>query len=102
VTSTVESIDLITASILSKKLAAGLDHLVLDVKTGSGAFMATEDEARALARSLVETANGAGCPTVALLTDMDQPLAPAVGNALEVAVCMEVLEGARWTARSHS
>jgi thymidine phosphorylase len=94
VTSTVESIDLITASILSKKLAAGLGHLVLDVKAGSGAFMATEEEARALARSLVETANGAGCPTVALLTDMDQPLAPAVGNALEVAVCMEVLEGA--------
>ncbi len=94
VTSTVESIDLITASILSKKLAAGLGHLVLDVKTGSGAFMATEEEARALARSLVDTATGAGCPTIALLTDMDQPLAASVGNALEVAACMEVLEGA--------
>jgi thymidine phosphorylase len=92
VTSTVESIDLITASILSKKLAAGLDFLVLDVKAGSGAFMATMEEARALARSLVDTANGAGCRTVALLTDMNQPLAPTVGNALEVAVCMEVLE----------
>ena len=93
VTSTVESIDLITASILSKKLAAGLDALVLDVKTGSGAFMATEEEARALARSLVETANGAGCRTVALLTDMNQPLAASVGNAVEVAACMEVLTG---------
>ena len=94
VTATVESIDLITASILSKKLAAGLDALVLDVKTGSGAFMATAEEARALARALVDTANGAGCRTVALLTDMNQPLAPAVGNAVEVAACMEALTGA--------
>jgi len=94
VTSTVESIDLITASILSKKLAAGLEALVLDVKAGSGAFMATMEEARALARSLVDTANGAGCRTVALLTDMNQPLASSVGNAVEVAECMEVLTGA--------
>ncbi|MEQ9695124.1 thymidine phosphorylase [Shimia sp. SDUM112013] len=91
VTGTVESLDLITASILSKKLAAGLEGLVLDVKVGSGAFMKTPDEARALALSLVDTANLAGCPTSALITDMNQPLAPALGNALEVAECMEVL-----------
>lgn len=93
VTGTVESIDLITASILSKKLAAGLEGLVLDVKTGSGAFMVSREEARALALSLVGTANGAGCPTVALLTDMSQPLASAAGNALEIVECMKVLEG---------
>ncbi len=93
VTSTVESIDLITASILSKKLAAGLDALVLDVKTGSGAFMGTIEEARSLAQALVDTANGAGCRTVALLTDMNQPLATSVGNAVEVADCMAVLTG---------
>src|SRR6056297_2384240 len=93
VTSTVESIDLITASILSKKLAAGLGALVLDVKAGSGAFMTTMEEARALARSLVDTANGAGCRTVALISDMNQPLAASVGNAVEVADCLEVLTG---------
>ena len=93
VTATVESVDLITASILSKKLAAGLGALVLDVKVGSGAFMKTQGDARTLARALVDTAKGAGCPTVALLTDMNQPLAPALGNATEVAVCMEVLSG---------
>ncbi|MEO1537229.1 MAG: thymidine phosphorylase [Pseudomonadota bacterium] len=91
VTGTVPSIDLITASILSKKLAAGLDALILDVKCGSGAFMETEEEARALARSLVSTATGAGCKTAALITDMSQPLAPAAGNALEVAEVMEAL-----------
>lgn len=95
VTSTVESIDLITASILSKKLAAGLDALILDVKCGSGAFMETVEDARALAQSLVSTANGAGCRTAALLTDMNQPLAPAAGNALEVAVVMETLTSPR-------
>ena len=84
VTATVESLDLITASILSKKLAAGLDALVLDVKCGSGAFMATAEDARALAGSLVGVANGAGCPTAALITDMKEPLASAAGNALEV------------------
>lgn len=93
VTATVESLDLITASILSKKLAAGLEGLVLDVKVGSGAFMKTADEARALAESLVSTANLAGCPTSAVISDMDQPLAPSLGNALEVAECMEVLTG---------
>jgi len=92
VTGTVESIDLITASILSKKLAAGLEALVLDVKVGSGAFFASAEDARALARSLVDTANGAGCRTSALITDMSQPLAPAAGNALEVAVVMEAFE----------
>ena len=91
VTGTVESIDLITASILSKKLAAGLNALILDVKCGSGAFMVTLDEARALAQSLVKTANDAGCKTAALVTDMNQPLAPAAGNALEVAEVMEAL-----------
>jgi thymidine phosphorylase len=93
VTGTVESIDLITASILSKKLAAGLEALVLDVKVGSGAFMKTLDRARALARSLVDTANGAGCRTSALITDMSQPLAAAAGNALEVIEVMETLTG---------
>ena len=91
VTGTVESIDLITASILSKKLAAGLDALILDVKCGSGAFMTSLDEANALASSLVKTANGAGCATVALVTDMDQPLAASAGNALEVAEIMSAL-----------
>ncbi len=91
VTGTVESLDLITASILSKKLAAGLDALILDVKCGSGAFMETEDDARALAKSLVATANGAGCRTAALITDMSQPLAPAAGNALEMVEVMEAL-----------
>ncbi|SMY08776.1 thymidine phosphorylase [Flavimaricola marinus] len=98
VTGTVESIDLITASILSKKLAAGLEGLVLDVKSGSGAFMKTDEEAEALARALVETAKGAGCPTAAFVTDMDQPLAPNLGNALEVAVSMEVMSGNRLAA----
>jgi thymidine phosphorylase len=98
VTGTVESIDLITASILSKKLAAGLDGLVLDVKAGSGAFMKTDADATALAQALVATANGAGCPTAALITDMDEPLCPALGNAVEVAVCMEVMAGNRLAA----
>ncbi len=95
VTATVDSIDLITASILSKKLAAGLDGLVMDVKTGSGAFMKSADDAAILARSLVDVAGGAGCPTVALISDMSTPLAPTLGNALEVAAAMEVLSGHR-------
>ncbi|WP_085868543.1 thymidine phosphorylase [Pseudoruegeria aquimaris] len=93
VTATVESVDLITASILSKKLAAGLDALVLDVKCGSGAFMKTPEEAIALADVLVRTANGAGCPTRALVTDMSQPCATSLGNALEVMEVMAVLTG---------
>ncbi len=94
VTATVESLDLITASILSKKLAAGLEGLVLDVKCGSGAFMKSQDDARALARALVDTAKATGCPTSALITDMSQPLAPSLGNALEVIDVMRVLTGA--------
>ncbi|MCB1435077.1 MAG: thymidine phosphorylase, partial [Alphaproteobacteria bacterium] len=90
-TATVESIPLITASILSKKLAAGLQHLVLDVKMGSGAFMATMEEASGLAESLVAVANGAGLKTTALITDMDEPLAPCAGNAIEVAHACDVL-----------
>ena len=93
VTSTVESIDLITASILAKKLAAGLEALVLDVKVGSGAFMKTMAQAEALARALVAAAQGAGCMTTALITDMSQPLATAAGNALEVIEVMETLTG---------
>jgi thymidine phosphorylase len=99
VTGTVESIDLITASILSKKLAAGLPALVLDVKFGSGAFMKSLGDARALARALVGTANGAGCKTAALITDMSQPLADAAGNALEVMVVMETLTGSNVNTR---
>jgi thymidine phosphorylase len=91
VTATVESVPLITASILSKKLAAGLQHLVLDVKCGSGAFMSNVEEARALAISLVEVANAAGLKTTALITDMDEPLAHVAGNALEVAHAAEFL-----------
>ena len=83
ITATVESIDLITASILSKKLAAGLDFLVMDVKCGNGAFMNNLDDAQALARRIVEVASGAGMRTSALITDKNQPLASSAGNALE-------------------
>ena len=93
VTATVESMPLITASILSKKLAAGLQGLVLDVKTGTGAFMAEYDDARALAESLVAVANGAGLKTSALITDMNEPLAPAAGNAVEVMNAVAYLTG---------
>ncbi|MEM9967408.1 MAG: thymidine phosphorylase [Pseudomonadota bacterium] len=93
VSSTVDSLDLITASILSKKLAANLDGLVLDVKVGSGAFMKELEDARALSRCLVQTANQASCPTTAIITDMSQPLVPSVGNALEVTEVMQVLSG---------
>ena len=93
VTATVDSLDLITASILSKKLSAGLDSLVLDVKTGSGAVIKEFEKSELLARSLIGVANGAGCPTVALLTDMSQPLVNAAGNGLEVNSVMETLSG---------
>ncbi|HEV7436104.1 MAG TPA: thymidine phosphorylase, partial [Pseudorhizobium sp.] len=101
VTATVESVPLITASILSKKLAAGLESLVLDVKVGNGAFMESVEEAEALARSLVEVANGAGTRTTALLTDMSQPLADAAGNALEIRNCLDFLSGRKNDTRLH-
>ncbi len=93
VTGTVESIDLITASILSKKLAEGLDALVMDVKVGSGAFMPTPEKSRALAESIVRVANGAGVKTTALLTDMNQVLALSAGNAVEMAEAVAYLRG---------
>lgn len=93
VTATVGSMPLIVSSILSKKLAGGAESIVLDVKSGSGAFMKTLGEARALAQLLVDTARLAGLPTRALVTDMSQPLGVAVGNALEVAEAIEVLQG---------
>lgn len=93
VTGTVESLDLITASILSKKLAAGLDALVMDVKWGTGAFMANQDDARDLAESLVKVANHAGLKTTALVTDKNEPLASAAGNALEVQNAVDFLMG---------
>jgi thymidine phosphorylase len=95
VTATVESIPLITASILSKKLAAGLQGLVLDVKTGNGAFAASMAMAQELARSLVSVANGAGLPTRALITDMNQVLGDNCGNALEVWEALDFLAGRR-------
>ena len=101
VTATVESIPLITASILSKKLAAGLQGLVMDVKTGSGAFMAKEKDARDLAKTLVAVANGAGLKTTALITDMDEPLASAAGNGVEVMNAVCYLTGKQRDARLH-
>ena len=95
VTATVESMPLITASILSKKLAAGLAGLVMDVKIGNGAFMQTIEASRGLAKSLVEVANGAGLKTTALITDMNEPLATAAGNAVEVQNAVDFLTGAR-------
>ena len=93
VTSTIDSVDLITASILSKKLAAGLDSLILDVKCGSGAFMASKEDAFTLASSMVSVANGVGCQTAALITDMNQPLALSVGNSLEITAVLDLFLG---------
>jgi pyrimidine-nucleoside phosphorylase len=93
VTGTVESPFLICASIMSKKLAEGIDGLVLDVKTGSGAFMKTEEDAAFLAELMVETGERMGKKMVALITDMDQPLGQRVGNAMEVEECLDILRG---------
>jgi pyrimidine-nucleoside phosphorylase len=92
-TATVEAIPLIVASIISKKGAAGLDAMVIDVKVGSGAFMRDEGRAQALAHALVKTGNSCGIRTRALLTDMNQPLGRAVGNSIEVKECIELLRG---------
>jgi len=101
VTATVESIPLITASILSKKLSAGLDALVMDVKVGSGAFMPTYEKSVELAQSIVAVGNGAGVKTSALLTDMNEPLAPCAGNAIEVRCALDYLTGKSRPARLH-
>ena len=93
VTATVESLPLIVSSILGKKLACGLDALVMDVKTGSGAFMPTLEKSRELAETIAEVASRAGTPTTALLTDMSQPLAPCAGNAVEVREAIALLTG---------
>ncbi|SIQ77849.1 thymidine phosphorylase [Rhizobium sp. RU20A] len=93
ITATVDSVPLITASILSKKLAAGLGSLVLDVKLGNGAFMTSQAEAETLARSLVDVGNGAGLPTRARITDMNEPLADCVGNAREIEHALSFLKG---------
>ncbi|RLM21708.1 thymidine phosphorylase [Brenneria alni] len=93
ITATVDSIPLITASILAKKLAEGLDALVMDVKVGSGAFMPTYDLSEQLAQAIVSVANNAGCRTSALLTDMNQVLASSAGNALEVREAVRFLTG---------
>lgn len=101
VTATVESVAMITASILSKKLSAGLGGLVLDVKIGSGAFMPSLEKSIELAESLVAVGNGAGLPTAALLTDMNQPLAPCAGNAIEMRAAIDYLTGRSRPARLH-
>ena len=98
---TVESVDLITASILSKKLAAGLDCLIMDLKCGNGAFMDNLEDGRALAHSIVNVANGAGTKTKAVLTDMNQVLGKNIGNAVEVTEAVEYLQGKDIDSRLH-
>ena len=93
VTDTVDSIPLIASSILSKKLASGTDALVIDVKTGSGAFMKAEEDAQKLAHALVEIANGAGVKSMAIISDMNQPLGDKIGNSLEIEESIDVLKG---------
>ena len=101
VTATVESIPLIIASILSKKLAAGLDALVMDVKAGSGAFMPTMAKSHELAQGIVDVGKGAGMKTSALITDMNEPLAPCAGNAIEVQCAIDFLTGVSRATRLH-
>ncbi len=101
VTSTVESIELITASILSKKLATGLDSLVMDVKIGNGAMMTSLTDAQALAQSIVDVATGAGVTTSALITDMNQVLGQTAGNAVEIVETVDYLTGKHREARLH-
>ncbi len=101
VCATVESIPLITASILSKKLAAGLDYLIMDLKCGNGAFMSSIKYARALARSIVDVANAAGTGTKAILTDMNQVLGSTVGNAVEVQESVDYLKNINVDSRLH-
>ncbi len=101
VTATVESVPMITSSILSKKLSAGLDFLVMDVKVGSGAFMPSYEKSLELANSIVSVGTDAGLPTAALLTDMNESLSPSAGNALEVRLALNYLSGRARPARLH-